>query len=340
MPIGGGRDSVAKNLPMHSARITSLAIVGDYSWTGSFDGTIRVTKCSTREEAAVLQGHDDMVSCLAPDGDHVWSGGPNGMLMQWSTQPPQLVAHAVLKDKAGRPTAISSIVALADHLWLGAGRTLVVVRKDDLGTPVAVIPPPEEEGSARLAEPAEELRQDHGVADGMEMAAAPEGSFQRKQDVADPALAREDRLRASSQGKHTRTISAHLLQAGAPGEIWSCSFMNGRIHIWDVTTRCIKRDWLLDTQGISVLRAVGGTMWCGSTEGSVYIWDLHTHHPIQELRGHTDSVRSLCAVQDGRSVASGSGSHDGSIAMYRNDITTSAELAIPGGLQPEDTGRL
>lgn len=325
-PLNPVVDTKVEKLHRHQSRITGLTIVDDTVWTGSFDGTLRVTKISTREEVAVLHGHKDMVACLAVDGEHMWSAGPNGKLMKWAVWPPRAIEDTVLKDPDGKPLAISSIVTVDDDLWLGTGRSIVIVKKNDIHHPVAVLSDPD--ASTVVNESGE-----------CATACGGEAVTARETDItSDPAREREGRLRAKGNGGRPKGISAHLLRAGAAGEVWSCSFKNGRVHVWDVASQSTKRTFLLDTNGINVLHVVNNCMWCGSVDGSVFIWNLHSHSPIQELRGHTDSVRSICTVHGGKLVASGSGSHDGSIAIYRNDIVQIDELAISGQSQGDDEG--
>jgi WD40 repeat protein len=59
-------------------------------------------------------------------------------------------------------------------------------------------------------------------------------------------------------------------------------------------------------------------VWAGADNGSIYLWNLLTHRPLQELRSHTDKVRSLCpfTLGDQTGVVSGSGSRDGSLILW------------------------
>jgi WD40 repeat protein/DNA-binding SARP family transcriptional activator len=55
----------------------------------------------------------------------------------------------------------------------------------------------------------------------------------------------------------------------------------------------------------------------GSTDHSLYLWDLETGHQIQTLEGHSGVIRHLAASPDGRRVLSGGG--DGEVLMW--DLT-------------------
>lgn len=59
----------------------------------------------------------------------------------------------------------------------------------------------------------------------------------------------------------------------------------------------------------------GGTGQCdGQMRGLVMVMDLESHTVAKEVQAHTDSIQTLCSVED-CDILSGSTRHDGKIAI-------------------------
>lgn len=100
-------------------------------------------------------------------------------------------------------------------------------------------------------------------------------------------------------------------------QIWGCSRDSGLVQIWNTDTyeQALQGgEWTLDCSGLTVLLATETQMWGASCSDSVFVWDLESHMLLKHLKGHTDSVRSLCLVGD--QVASGSASNDGTLIVW------------------------
>ncbi len=102
-------------------------------------------------------------------------------------------------------------------------------------------------------------------------------------------------------------------------QVWSCSNSTGLLQIWDSRTfsqASVGGQWSIDCGGINILIRTKTAIWAGAGNSVVFVWDLVSHGLLKELRCHTDSVRSLCALGD-EYVISGSGSNDGSVVVWK-----------------------
>jgi eukaryotic-like serine/threonine-protein kinase len=51
----------------------------------------------------------------------------------------------------------------------------------------------------------------------------------------------------------------------------------------------------------------GTRLACACADNSIHFWDVATHQPVAELRGHTDYVHALAFSPDGTRLVSASG---------------------------------
>ena len=60
----------------------------------------------------------------------------------------------------------------------------------------------------------------------------------------------------------------------------------------------------------------GSYIWTSSFDKNISVWDTESYQLIQELKAHTDGVRSLLSIPKWNSVWSGSLEGDGSIIAW------------------------
>ncbi len=89
------------------------------------------------------------------------------------------------------------------------------------------------------------------------------------------------------------------------------------MQVWDTTKASVLRTLTVDCSGFMSLLAAHGVLWAGARNGSVYTFELAQHTFRRELRGHCDSVRTLCAMGHVH-VVSGAGSNDGTVVVWRD----------------------
>ncbi|KAM4550180.1 DENN domain-containing protein 3 [Fundulus diaphanus] len=118
------------------------------------------------------------------------------------------------------------------------------------------------------------------------------------------------------------TYSAALVLPES-GELWSVCVDSAEVYIWHMknTTKPFCRVMLQDCSGCHCIIQVKNQVWVGgmgrsSVKGKIYILDTERYEVLKELHGHMDKVTALCSAED-RYVLSGSGKHDGKIAIWK-----------------------
>ena len=74
--------------------------------------------------------------------------------------------------------------------------------------------------------------------------------------------------------------------------------------------------WQLPCSGFNGLLNDHGVIWAGTANGTVYAFDGWTRAFVKELTCHQDAIRSMCSLTGSDAVLTGSGSCDGSIAVW------------------------
>lgn len=82
-------------------------------------------------------------------------------------------------------------------------------------------------------------------------------------------------------------------------------------HLQSSTILCSPKIWV----GCCGQSSVGGQCE-GQLRGQVLVMDPETHAMSKELQAHSDSIQTLCSVED-RYVLSGSARRDGKIAIWK-----------------------
>ena len=76
----------------HQAAVTSLAVSGEWLFSGSHDNTLKQWSISTGECQRNLSGHQDWVTSLAVSGERLFSGSDDNTLKQWSIPTGECIA--------------------------------------------------------------------------------------------------------------------------------------------------------------------------------------------------------------------------------------------------------
>ncbi|XP_036929418.1 DENN domain-containing protein 3-like [Acanthopagrus latus] len=115
------------------------------------------------------------------------------------------------------------------------------------------------------------------------------------------------------------------------GQVWTGCADSGELCLWDTNNyrRPTKRISLPGSSGVTCMIRVKDQIWvgcCGQSSvggqcegqlrGQVLVMDPETHAMSKELQAHSDSIQTLCSVED-RYVLSGSARRDGKIAIWK-----------------------
>eukprot|EP00039_Didymoeca_costata_P005950 m.86082 g.86082 ORF g.86082 m.86082 type:complete len:1268 (+) comp13043_c0_seq3:704-4507(+) len=120
------------------------------------------------------------------------------------------------------------------------------------------------------------------------------------------------------QNKEMSLQGAHSLVAGNPGEIWSCSNIQGIVLVWNAEEYDLVQcggKWMIDCGGFNSLLRSENAIWGAANNGSVYVWDPESRNLIKELTSHSDAVRSICLMGPDL-VVTGSASRDGTAIVW------------------------
>ncbi|MBV9469038.1 MAG: WD40 repeat domain-containing protein [Abitibacteriaceae bacterium] len=138
---------------------------------------------------------------------------------------------------------------------------------------------------------------------------------------------------------HTGTLLHTLLQPeritalafARMGHILAVACWDNTVRLWDipeVTKVGLEPVWTwpqTETEPESLAFSPDGKLLAtGSWDRIIRIWDMRRLKVLHTLRGHTSGVTALAFSADGKTLASGSGSEDGSVRLW--DVVTGKAL--------------
>ena len=130
-----------------------------------------------------------------------------------------------------------------------------------------------------------------------------------------------------------KVLSVDCMISVSSEQVWCCCGKQGRIAIFNTKTLAYS---LLPIQtketniALTKMALTGNEVWIGSRKGLIYALPLMKEKSIEKaeevkvkktLKIHDDSVRSMCVISGGY-VATGPGSRDGKIAIWRYEEET------------------
>ncbi|KAK2076200.1 hypothetical protein QBZ16_001132 [Prototheca wickerhamii] len=89
--------------------------------------------------------------------------------------------------------------------------------------------------------------------------------------------------------------------------------LDATLRVWDTTGACL-RVLTGHTGPVLACLAVGETVWSGSGDGTIRVWDPDSGECLRILQAHGDSVRGLTLTSDGQTVISAS--HDTTLRCW------------------------
>lgn len=109
--------------------------------------------------------------------------------------------------------------------------------------------------------------------------------------------------------------------------IWvSCKSL-GFIWIWDLDSFELKMRTAVEvdeSNGFRTLIQANNKIWAGSKNGKISVFCAKTFEHEKSINAHKDTIRSICLVNN-RFVVSGSGSKDGTIAIWKTENISKAK---------------
>ena len=301
----------------HKSRVSTLQYSpnGQTLASGSRDHTVRLWDTDTGQLKFTLAGHLDLVTAVAyaPDGDTLVSGSRDNTVRLWNTN------TGTLK------------MILAGHThWIGAvayspdGNTLVSAGED---TTIRLWDP--DTGEQRL-----QLTQHTGRVGAI--AYAPDGDT-----LASGSKDTTIRLWDTATGTLKTTLIGHTAEvtsiAYSPdGAVLASGSKDTTIHLWDTATGTRSTTLthpFAPVSGVTdegeivsiVYSPDGTTLVSGSSDNTLYVWDLATGTLKTTLTGHTGGIRSIMYSPDGTTVVSAS--EDKRVRLW--DVTTGESKTIP-----------
>ncbi|KAF8155552.1 mycorrhiza-induced NACHT/WD-repeat protein [Crassisporium funariophilum] len=300
------------------------------SGTGRKDYSVRVWDVSTAAELKVLNGHKDIVWCVAfsLDGTRIVSGSKDTSVRVWdvSTAGELKVLHGHTKDTSVRVWDVSTGAEL--KVLDGHTRIVYSVAFSLDGTRIVS---GSKDRSVRVwdASTAAELKVLHGHTMGVRsIAFSPDGAH-----IVSGSDDTSVRVWDVSTGAELKVLDGHTMivysVAFSPdGTRIVSGSLDTSVRVWDTSTGTELR--VLDgyTEYInSVAYSPDGTrIVSGSCQTPVRIWDASTgaKAKVKVHHGHKDNVKSVAFSTDGTRIVSGS--DDKSVRVW--DASTGAELKV------------
>eukprot|EP00730_Choanoeca_flexa_P002831 TRINITY_DN11196_c0_g1_i1.p1 TRINITY_DN11196_c0_g1~~TRINITY_DN11196_c0_g1_i1.p1 ORF type:complete len:1069 (+),score=234.72 TRINITY_DN11196_c0_g1_i1:392-3208(+) len=289
-----------QSLSLHKKRLTSLCRVDNTIWSCGFDQKIKIVDTKsfrTLEEAEF----DDIIAKLEQTRDgYVWGSQLRGVLFKFSKQGLTPIQTIELTGFSTR-IAPSAVATIRDRLWVACGSCLAVLDTKAIEGEYCVV---------------------HGQGSRSRLPTTTMSPDALGTSFDEPRSASVDILRNT-----IASAAANGLARGANREIWSFSAATGLIEIrkgLEMELVPCGGIWRLDCNGFNDVVRAQKCMWAAANSGSVFVFDLITHGLLRQLEVHTDRVRALCYVPNGDDdtelVASGSGSGDGTIILWQNQL--------------------
>jgi WD40 repeat protein/serine/threonine protein kinase len=261
-----------------------------------------------------LVGHrgGDTSMAFAPDGDHVVTGGQDGVVRLWDLRTGKEVRR--FKGHVGFVSGLAVGPGLRHVLSGGWDKTL---RLWDAGTGAEVRQFPGYNAAA------------NGVA------FSPDGR-QALSTGPGPAVCLWD----LETGKEVRRFNH-------PHDVVTCVTFspdgkyvltgigtkrdrdtNNTIHLWDALTGVEVRRYTGHTNYVwsVAFSADGRRVLSGSDDGTIQLWEVSTGKELRRLKGYKESIRFVALARDGRAVLASNGLNS---ALWLRDAETGVELPTP-----------
>jgi len=268
--------------------VNTIQAIGDFVWTGSSDGMVRVYDAKSQKLVHLCADHSAGVRCIAAvsDGSMVYTGGEDWVILQRDGR----TGHA-LKQLGGHTS------------WI---RSMAVYEYDPVG-PV--------ESSAAGTNGASDASANGHNASTASVAITPDGTIVKDATVVANVLgtslhfdlwsASDDGIRVwnrlgeciavlaehGSSGSERNSDGAIDPTAGQSGISPSPSMSsNGIKHAGTIKAGAVKAPVSIHRSTVLSLCRVGHTIWSGGADKCICIWDARTKKLIKKIKAHANMV--------------------------------------------------
>jgi WD40 repeat protein len=246
------------------AWVTSLAVSGEWLFAGSMDNTIKQWEISTGQCLQTFSGHQDSVTSISVSGEWLYSGSGDKTVKQW-----EIATGSCLQTFNGHKSAITSISISGE--WLFSGSFDKTVKQWEIAT-----------GSC--------LQTFSGHQDWVGALAV---SSQWLFSGSDDSTIKQWEI---ATGSCLQTFSGHQdwVRALAVSGQWLLSGSDdSTVKQWEIATGACRQTFGGHQDWVRVLTISGQWMFSSSVDSTIKQWSIATGDCLQTFSGHQSLVTSL-----------------------------------------------
>ena len=293
----------------HWVRSVYFSPDGQYIVSGSQDNSVRVWDWEAQEKIAQLDGHTGVVNsvCFSPDGQYVVSGSDDKSVCVWDWKTQKKIVHL-----DGHTSIVRSVCVSPDGQQVVSGSGNY---KGDYF--IRVWDWKNAEKTPRLDIHADSINSLCFSPDGKHVVS---GSYGKSVRVWDSETQKEiHRFEGHKCSVNSVCISpcGNYIASGS-GEYTGygarCDAADNSIRVWNMREEkeiAKLYDWMRSSGAYvqSVRFSPDGKRIATgyATMNDVIVWDWENHEKIVALKGHQNTINSVCYSPNGRYIASGSG---------------------------------
>ncbi|WP_309728612.1 hypothetical protein [Chamaesiphon sp. OTE_75_metabat_556] len=273
----------------HQNSVTSIAMSGKWLFSGSSDNTVKQWEIATGRCLQTFCGHQNSVTSIALSGEWLFSGSWDDTVKQWD-----LFTGQCLQTFGGHKSGVTSIAV--SRKWLVSGSNDNTVKRWEISTGRCLHTFSDHQGSVRS------------------IAVSGEWLFSGGNDN----TVKQCNL---ATGECFNTFFSHqnwVNSIAVSGKWLFSGSGDNMVKQWDLATgRCLytfsgHQDW------VGSIAVSGEWLFSGSGDNTVKQWDLSQRQCLQTFSGHQDSVSSIAVSGEWLF----SGSRDNTIKQWEIDTSS------------------
>jgi WD40 repeat protein len=266
----------------HQNSVTSIAVSGEWLFSCRGDKTVKKWGIATGRYIETFSGHQDSVTSIAVSGECLFTGSYDQTVKQW-----EITTGRCLQTFSGHQIAVTSVAVSGE--WIFSGSIDQTVKQWEIATNQCLKTfSDHQESVASIAVSGECLFI---------------GSY--NQTVKQWEIA---------TGRYIQTFSGH--QLAVSGEWLFSSSGDNTIKQWEIATGQCLQTFKGHQNSVTSIAMNGEWLFSGSGDNTIKQWEIITGRCLQIFGGHQNSVTSI--AMNGEWLFSGSG--DNTIKQW--EITT------------------